>query len=391
MTDKRMANYMQHYPAISDLQKKALRRIPHIAREYLESGTGDERAVPRNLERKAAVTLVPRLLKGELKPDIATTLFGQQYNAPFGIAPVGLAGLMWPRSECLLAATATTYRIPYCLSTVATHTPETVGPIAGDMGWFQLYSPREPEVRRDILQRARNAGFHTLALTVDTPAPSRRERVARAGLRMPPRITPRFIFDALCNPSWTIHTLAAGLPKLRIMEKYARSANMATTAAFVGRQIGGTLSWEYLKVVRDEWQGPLIAKGIQHPTDAETAIEIGCDGIQVSNHGARQFDAAPAAIDLLPPIAAQVAGRTSVLFDSGIRSGLDIMRALALGADFVFLGRAFIYGVAALGKRGGDHVAEILIEDLKNNMVQMGCEKLADIRADQSASFHPPA
>ena len=174
------------------------------------------------------------------------------------------------------------------------------------------------------------------------------------------------------------------------MEKYARSANMATTAAFVGRQIGGTLSWDCLKVIRDEWQGPLIAKGIQHPIDAETAIEIGCDGIQVSNHGARQFDAAPAAIDLLPTIAAQGAGRANVLFDSGIRSGLDILRALALGADFVFLGRAFIYGVAALGKRGGDHAAEILIEDLKNNMVQIGCEKLADIRANQSVSFHPP-
>ena len=285
---------------------------------------------------------------------------------------------MWPRAECLLAATAAAYHIPYCLSTVATHTPETIGPIAGDMGWFQLYSPREPEVRRDILQRARHAGFHTLTVTVDTPVPSRRERIARAGLRMPPRITPRFIFEALCNPSWTIHTLAAGLPKLRIMEKYARSANMATTAAFVGRQIGGTLSWDCLKVIRDEWQGPLIAKGIQHPIDAETAIEIGCDGIQVSNHGARQFDAA------------QVAGRASVLFDSGIRSGLDIMRALALGADFVFLGRAFIYGVAALGKRGADHAAEILIEDLKNKMLQMGCEKLADIRANQSVSFHPP-
>jgi len=391
MSEKRLAELMQRYPAIGDLQQRALRRMPHIAREYLESGTGDERAVLRNLERMAAVTLVPRLLKGELKPAVATTLFGQTYQAPFGIAPIGLAGLMWPRAECILAATAAKYAIPYCLSTVATQTPETVGPIAGDKGWFQLYSPCEPDVRRDLLQRARDAGFTTLVVTVDTPTPSRRERVTRAGLRMPPRITPRFVCEALCHPQWTFHTLKAGLPKLRIMEKYARSANMATTAAFVGRQIGGTLSWDYLREVRDEWQGPLVAKGIHHPQDAEIAIEVGIDGIQVSNHGARQFDGVPAAIDLLPPIVRQVNGRAPILFDSGVRTGLDILRALALGADFVFLGRAFIYGVAALGCYGGDHVVEILLEDLKNNMVQMGCATLGEIAADQSVSFNPPA
>jgi L-lactate dehydrogenase (cytochrome) len=390
MSEKRLAELMQRYPAISDLRQKALKRIPHLAQEYLESGTGDERAVTRNLERMADITLVPKLLKGELKPKVSTTLFGQSYQAPFGIAPVGLSGLMWPRAECILAATAAKYTIPYCLSTVATQTPETVGPIAGDMGWFQLYSPRERDVRRDLLQRARESGFNTLVVTADTPVPSRRERVTRAGLRMPPRITPRFIGDALLHPQWTLHTLKAGLPKLRIMEKYAKSTNMGTTAAFVGQKIGGTLSWDYLREVRDEWQGPLVAKGIQHPDDAEIAIQVGVDGIQVSNHGGRQFDGAPAAIDLLPAIARQIKGKTSILFDSGIRSGLDIIRALSLGADFVFLGRAFIYGVAALGRYGGDLTVEILLEDLKNNMNQLGCETLADLVAETAAPSVPP-
>ncbi|MEE3259063.1 MAG: alpha-hydroxy acid oxidase [Candidatus Latescibacterota bacterium] len=385
MSKKHLTELMQRYPAIGDLQQKALRKMPHIAREYLESGTGDERGVLRNIERLAAVTLVPQLLKGELQPEVATTLFGQRYQAPFGIAPIGLSGLMWPRSECILAATAAKYGIPYCLSTVATQTPETIGPIAGAMGWFQLYSPRALDVRRDLLQRAKDAGFTTLVVTVDTPMPSRRERVTRAGLRMPPRITSRFVYEALCHPQWTFHTLKAGLPKLRIIEKYARSANMATTAAFVGQQIGGTLSWDYLKEVRDQWRGPLVAKGIHHPQDAEAAIEIGVDGIQVSNHGARQFDGVPAAIDLLPPIVHQVNGRVPILFDSGVCSGLDIVRALALGADFVFLGRAFIYGVAALGKHGGDHVVEILLEDLENNMVQLGYATLEEIAVDAAA------
>ena len=158
---------MQRYPAIGDLRQKALRKMPHIAREYLESGTGDERGVLRNIERLAAVTLVPQLLKGKLQPEVATTLFGQRYQAPFGIAPIGLSGLMWPRSECILAATAAKYGIPSCLSTVATQTPETIGPIAGAMGWFQLYSPRALDVRRDLLQRAKDAGFTTLVVTVD--------------------------------------------------------------------------------------------------------------------------------------------------------------------------------------------------------------------------------
>ncbi|NKB70229.1 MAG: alpha-hydroxy-acid oxidizing protein [Candidatus Latescibacteria bacterium] len=379
MSQKRLQKLQQVYPSVSDLQRRARKRMPHVAWEYLTSGTGEEEAVGRNLEGLAAITMVPQLLKGELQPDVSTTLFGRSLGAPFGVAPIGLAGLMWPRVEHILAATAAKYNIPYCLSTVATQTPETVGPIAGNMGWFQLYPPREDTVRRDLLQRVRDAGFTTLAVTVDTPLPSRRERTMRAGLRMPPKITPRFVWEALIHPTWTLQTLRAGLPRLRILEPYAKSQKMAETAAFVGREIGGTLSWDYLRAVRDQWQGALVLKGVHHPRDAEQAVAVGVDGVQVSNHGARQFDGSPAAIDLLPPIVRQVQGRASILFDSGIRSGLDIVRALALGADFVFLGRAFIFGVAALGELGGDHVVEILLEDLKINMAQLGYANLAEI------------
>ena len=384
MSAKYLAERIKRYPAIGDLQKRAKTKIPHVAWEYLEGGTGDEAAVARNLRRLADITLVPRLLQGELKPDVSTTLFGQNYRAPFGMAPVGLAGLMWPRAECVLAATAAKYTIPYCLSMVATQTPETVGAIAGDMGWFQLYPPRDSALRRDILQRVEDAGFKTLVVTADTPAPSRRERAMRAGLRLPLRITPGFIYEALRHPDWTFNTLKAGMPKLRTLEKYTESKKMESTISFVLERIGGTLSWDYLGEVRDEWQGALVVKGIHHPQDAAEAVRIGVDGIQVSNHGARQFDAAPAAIDLLPAIVRQVQGRASILFDSGIRTGLDIIRALALGADFVFLGRAFMYGVAAFGKYGGDHAAEILLEDLKVNMIQMGYARLAEISGRES-------
>jgi len=379
MNEKQFVERVNRYPAISDLRQRAKKRLPHVAWEYLEGGTGEDQALTRNLQRLADITLVPQLLRGELKPNVSTTLFGQRYDAPFGVAPVGVAGLMWPRAECILAATAVKYGIPYCLSMVATQTPETVGPLVGDMGWFQLYPPREAELRRDVLARVKDCGFNTLVVTADVPAGSRRERSLRAGLRVPPRITPRFIYEALCHPRWTLNTLRTGLPKLRPLEKYAGSEKMGVTAAFVERKLGGTLSWDYLKKVRDEWQGPLVVKGIHHAQDAEKAVQVGVDGIQVSNHGARQFDGSPAAIDLLPAIVQQVQGKASILFDSGIRSGLDIIRALALGADFVFLGRAFMYGVGAFGKYGGDHAAEILLTDLKNNMIQLGCGTLAEI------------
>lgn len=381
MRENQLNHWMQRYPSISDLQRKAKKRIPHVAWEYLDLGTGDEKAIDRNLERMAAALLVPRFMKGELNPDLSTTLFGQTYHAPFGAAPVGLSGLMWPKAETILAGTAARYRIPYCLSTVATQTPETVGAVAGDMGWFQLYPPRDRAIRTDLLNRVKASGFRALVVTADVPLPSRRERALRAGLRMPPRITPGFVWDALIHPSWTFHTMRAGLPRLRSMEKYAPATDLGSVAAFVGRSIGGTLSWDYLKEVRDEWPGPLILKGIVHPEDAEKAVAVGVDGIQVSNHGARQFDAAPAAIDSLPVVARAVKGKTAILFDSGVRSGLDIIRALSLGAEFVFLGRAFIYGVSALGRYGGDHVVEILMAEMRADMSQLGYATIKEIEA----------
>ncbi|MBM4257928.1 MAG: alpha-hydroxy-acid oxidizing protein [Deltaproteobacteria bacterium] len=375
-----MSNLEQDYPAISDLRARARRRIPRSILAFLEGGTGDDQSVQRNLDGLANVTLVPRLLKGKLEPKIDTTLLGQSYNAPFGVAPVGLSGAIWPQAECLLAKTAAKYRIPYTLSTLAGETPETVGPLAGDMGWFQLYPPRDLHIREDLLKRVKDNGFRVMVVTADVPMPSRRESMARAGLKMPPVISPDFVLQAALCPAWTVATLQAGLPRLKTMEKYANSTQLSDLLPFVAQHIGGALSWDYLKELRDLWQGPLVVKGLLHPADAERALAIGVEGIQVSNHGGRQFNGTPAAIDSLPAIVAVAKGRAVVLFDSGVRSGLDIMRALALGADFVLLGRAFQYGVAAFGQTGGDLAAEILIADLKNNMSQTGCESLAEIR-----------
>ncbi len=372
---------LQRYPAVSDLYKLAKKRIPLIAWEYLDMGTGEDVALTRNRTGLDRITLLPKFMMGAQTQNTTTELFGHTYTVPFGVAPVGLTGLMWPDAEIILAEAAAQYGYPYCLSTAATQTPETIGKVVGEMGWFQLYTPRDEDICDDLLLRAKDSGFHTLVVTADIPASSRRERTARAGLRIPPEITPNFVWQAAKRPAWTVATLTKGLPRLRTVEKYADATDIRNAAKFVGERFGGNLSWEYLKRIRDAWDGPIILKGLLHPEDAETAISLGIEGIGVSNHGGRQLDAAPAAIDALAPIVEQVNGRAKIIFDSGIRSGLDVIRALALGADFVLCGRAFMMGVAAFGELGGVHTTEILQADLKTNMAQLGVQTVAEIKA----------
>ena len=377
-TDQRQRLLMK-YPAIQDLERKAKKRIPQVGWHYLQTGTSDEHLVKRNLDAFQRIVLTPKFCMGELSPRIETALFGRSYSVPFGMAPVGLTGLMWPRAEVLLAQAAQRNNFPYTLSTLATETPETVGPHVGEMGWFQLYTPREKDLRGTLLKRAKENGFHTLLITADVPLPSRRERTKRAGMSMPAKITPRFIWQGMTHPTWTINTLKNGLPRLRTVETYSDFNTMMSVGEFVQGQLGGNLSWDMCKAIRDEWDGPVAVKGLLHPADAEKAIEIGLDGIVVSNHGGRQFDGAPAAIEALPEIVKVAKGKTSVIFDSGIRTGLDIARCLALGADFVMLGRAFMYGVCALGKYGGDHVYDIIKSDIINNMAQLGVSRLEEL------------
>lgn len=370
---------MDRYPAISDLEARARKRIPFFAWEYLASGTGADDAVRRNNEALAKITLVPQLMKGEFTPSIETELFGVRYAAPIGIAPIGLTGLIWPSADADLAAAAADRRIPYTMSTVSTTSPELAGPAAKGMGWFQLYPPRERDMRDDLIGRAADAGFTTLVVTADVPARSRRERQVKAQIRVPPVIGPTLIRQSMMRPAWSLGVLRNGMPRFRALEKYIDSATMRNIAGFVGASLGGTLSYDYLAEVRDVWRGPLVVKGILDPEDAQKCIDHGADAVQVSNHGGRQLDGAVAAIDALPAVLDKIDGRVPVLFDSGIRSGLDVARAIAVGADFVFCGRAFLFGLAALGSPGAGHAYDVLADELVNVMSQTGCAALAEL------------
>ncbi len=371
------AAWLNKYPAIEDLRIKAQKRIPNVAWQYLETGTGQELCLRRNQAKLNQYTLTPQFCKGPLHPETKVHLFGSNYDFPFGIAPIGLSGLIWPRSECFLAETAQRNNIPYTLSTVATETPEMVADyISSPNAWFQLYPPKLEKDKKDILRRVWNAGFRTLLVTADVPTPSRRERAIRAGFSRSPSITPSFVWQGVKRPQWSIATLKNGLPKLKTIAPYASGADGESVANYLKENMRGSLTWEYCKILREEWKGNLVLKGIMDKQDAIKAASLGFDGILVSNHGGRQFDGAPAAIEVLADIRKVVPSDVKILFDSGVRSGLDVLKAISLGADFVLLGRAFMYGLAGLGVFGGDHVIEILRQDLLNNMTQLGIESL---------------
>jgi len=376
------------YQTVDDLRRRARRRIPRFAWEYLDSGEGDERARDRNAESLQRVLLTPRFLKGELDPDVSTELLGVRYSLPVGIAPMGLTGLMWPGADMALADTAARCRIPYAASTVNTADVSEVGPRAGEMGWFQLYPPRDADVREDLLDRARRAGFGVLVVTADVPARARRERQTRERVSMPPRITPRHVTQAALRPAWTLGLLRNGLPRFHTLERYVNRATLRQLAGFVGASLGGSLSWDYLAETCELWPGPVVVKGILHPDDAERCVDSGVDAVVVSNHGGRQLDAAPAAIEALSPIVERIGGRVPVLFDGGVRSGLDIARALALGADFTFTGRSFMFGLCALGTSGADFVASLFEQQLTSVMHQLGCANLTELR-DRDPRFAP--
>ncbi|MEO0401336.1 MAG: alpha-hydroxy acid oxidase [Pseudomonadota bacterium] len=366
------------FPALSDLRARAETRIPKFVWEYLDSGTGAEATKARNRQALDRVGLMPSVLHGEFEPDLSTTLFGHSMPLPFGIAPVGMSGLMWPDAELHLARAGSCLGIPYALSTVATVAPEDIQNDLGAHAWFQMYPPRDEGIRTDMLNRARAAGFKTLVLTVDVPVASRRERQTRSGLTNPPKLTPRLLAQVAQRPAWALGMARKGMPHMRMLDAYSTPAaeNLPVTA-HVGYLLRTSPDWDYVSWLRDAWDGPFVVKGVMRGTDAQRLEGLGVDAIWVSNHAGRQFDAAPGTIEVLPAI--RRATTLPIIFDSGVEGGLDILRAMASGADFVMMGRAWHYALAAIGPDGPDHLAHILREDLKSCMGQLGARNLKSL------------
>ena len=364
------------HPSIEDLRRKAQKRIPRFAFEYLDSATGRELGAKVNRDALDAIGFMPSVLCGRTKANLQAKLLGKTYDLPFGIAPVGMSGLMWAGAERMLAQAAVAHNIPFSLSSVAVASPEDVALHIGQNGWFQHYPVKSADLGRKMLPRIKAAGFHTLIITVDVPEESRRERQRRANLTVPPKADLRTLTEMAVRPAWCLAQLREGImPRMRFFDDYVpqRGRESFTHA---GALIRGIPDWQYLEELRAEWDGHLIVKGVLRPEDAKRMVEIGADCIWVSNHGGRQFEAGPAVIDQLPKIRAAVGKDVPLIYDSGVAWGLDVMRALAKGADFVMVGRAFQYAVAAFGRKGIDHLVHILKADITANMSQLGLENL---------------
>ncbi len=378
------------YPAISDLREKARKRVPHFVFEYLDSATGIEDEHQRNMAALRAVHFMPDILKGNYEPDLSTMFLGRDYPLPFGCAPVGMSGIMWPRAEKIIAAACAKAGLPYTMSTVATVQPEDLKPYIGDQGWFQMYMPRDKGIRSDMLRRAKEAGFTHLVLTVDVPVDSRRERQRRANLQIPPKVNLAMLWSMTLHPEWTIGTLREGIPSLKFCESYVDKKQGFESTAHAGHIIRGSPGWSDIDELRAEWDGPFLVKGVQQGEDAKRLVGQGVDAIWITNHTGRQFDGGPACLDALPKVRAAVPD-TPIIYDSGITGGLDILRALALGADFCMLGRAWHYAVGALAEKGPPHLVHILKDDMALAMGNIGARTLDDLAGRLVAGTYPTA
>lgn len=373
--DKKL-KYNTNYPSIEDLRAKAKKRIPKFAFEYLDGGCNEDVNLHKNTKEIRDVELLPYYLSKHTGSSMKTELFGHTYDAPFGIAPVGLQGLMWPNAPEILAKAAFEHNIPFILSTVTTSSIEKISEITEGKAWFQLYHPTEDRLRNDIIKRAEAAEYPVLVILCDVPTFGFRPRDIRNGLAMPPKMSVENILQILGKPKWALNTLRYGQPNFETLKPYMpKGLDLKQLGKFMDQTFSGRLNEERIKPIRDMWKGKLVLKGVANEADAEKAIKLGLDGIIVSNHGGRQLDAGESSIKPLKRISEKYGKDIKVMMDSGLRSGPDIARSLACGAEFTFLGRSFMYGVSALGKKGGDHTISILKQQLLQVMEQICCEK----------------
>jgi isopentenyl diphosphate isomerase/L-lactate dehydrogenase-like FMN-dependent dehydrogenase len=373
--------------SIADLRLAARRRLPRVLFDWIDGGAGDETALAQSVAQFSAARLMPRYLVDISSRSLGQKLFGRDYALPFGVAPMGNAGLFRPGADIAMAQAAKAAGAPFILSGATIATIEEAAAAAPGHVWLQIYPAREAAITRDFIARAEAAGIETLVVTVDLPIAAKRERDIRNGFGLPLRIDAAKIVDAALHPGWTMDWLRqGGMPKMGAWAAYAgKEASGEDVAAFMVSQFYPVHTWADLESYRKLWKGKLVIKGLQHPDDARRALVAGCDGIIVSNHGGRQFDRAPTPLASLPAIKAAVDGKIAVMLDGGIRRGADIVVALASGADFVFCGRAILYGVAAGGLPGASRAFDILRDELDRTMGQIGRVRIDELDGDALA------
>ncbi|QIL41888.1 alpha-hydroxy-acid oxidizing protein [Pedobacter sp. HDW13] len=380
MSKKITFPYHSQYPSVADLRSKAKRRIPKFAFDYLEGGCNEGLNLVRNETDFGNIYLKPNYLRVGGDIDMSVELFGRKYSAPFGISPIGLQGLMWPNAPEILAKAAAKHDIPYTLSTVSTSSIERIAEVSEGKAWFQLYHPTENKLRDDILSRLKAVECPVLVVLVDVPAFGLRYKEIKSGLSIPPKMSVNNILQAFARPLWGIKTLQHGIPSFATLKPYMeKGMDMSQLGQFMNRTFTGKVDIEKVSAIREIWKGPLVLKGIATDEDMQAAIQIGVDGVIVSNHGGRQIDAGESSINSLIKLAGNEAykSKLKIMLDGGIRSGVDLARAHAVGSEFNFMGRPFMYGVGALGNEGGDHTINMFKTHLYQIMQQLTIEKIS--------------
>ena len=368
---------------VDDLRERARHRLPRGIWEYLERGVEDEQGMARNRAALDALTFRPRVLRRVDKVDPSTILFGQQLPFPFAVAPTGAAGMMWHHGDLALARAAARAGVPFTISSASTIDLERIA-VAGGRLWFQLYMWENRDLSLEVVDRAAALGCEALLVTVDMPVPPNREYIHRNGFRTPFSLNARNLADVLAHPRWLVgvmgrYALSGGIPTQANLPDRLRSK--VTQAAMPGALFKqDDLDWDAIKALRDRWPGKLVLKGVLHPGDAELAVKAGADGVVVSNHGARALDVSVASIAALPGVVAAIGGRAAVLFDSGVRRGSDIAKAVALGADVVMAGRAPLYGLSAFGETGAGRAIELLRTEFARTMAMLGVRNMQELR-----------
>jgi L-lactate dehydrogenase (cytochrome) len=371
---------MKNVTCIEDLRTLARRRVPRAFFDYADSGSYSEETFRANRADLEHIKLRQRVLVDVSNRSLATTILGQKVAAPFALAPIGLSGMQHGDGEILAAQAANDAGIPYTLSTMSICSIEDVAEATRRPFWFQLYVIKDRGFSRDILARAANAKCSALVLTVDLQVLGQRHKDIKNGMTVPPEIRLANIIDIATKPNWALSILMGKRKTFGNLAGHVKGMeNVNSLATWIQGQFDPALSWKDVEWIKKIWPGKLIIKGILDPEDAKTAVKVGADAIVVSNHGGRQLDGAPSSISALPAVAQAVGSDTEVLFDGGIRTGADLMRALALGARACLIGRAYVYGLGAGGQAGVSKAIDILKNELSVTMALTGTNRIADI------------
>jgi L-lactate dehydrogenase (cytochrome) len=369
---------------VADLRSLAKRRLPGGVFDYIDGGAEDEMTLASNVEAYRRLTFRPRVLRDVTDIDITSSLLGKPLALPLVLAPTGFTRIADPSGELAVARSAARAEVVYTLSTLGTRSIEEVAAVSSGRLWFQVYVWRDRGLVAELVQRAATAGYEALCLTVDTAVFGKRERDMRRGFTLPPKLGPSTILDGVLHPGWTWRFLKSDPIAFAnvVGHSVGDGADAVSLGHYITRQFDPSLSWKDLEWLRGLWNGPIVVKGIQSVADAVLAADAGVEAVVISNHGGRQLDTAPAALDLLPEIADAIGHRTEIICDGGVRRGSDIVKAVALGANAVMAGRAYLYGLGAAGEAGVDHVLKMFSSDMKRTMGLIGCTTIKEVNRE---------